>query len=230
MGDNNETTTSTTGFQNKDLTGLLSQLSKGIGSTYQTGGSTYTAPGANTLASRTSSLSAAGNSDYSSGLADALKSYSNRAAGNELGVNDPLYAAQRAQLTDDVLTSTNTAFNNSGLFGSDQNQFQAARGLATAQGALDTAQRSESYGRQTEAANMLPQLLQSSLLPSSLQGSVGASEDADAAAKANGGLNYQSQYAQLLAALAGSSPTTTSTTTPTTPWWQSLIGTAIAAA
>lgn len=224
MGGDTETTTQTSGSSNPDVNALLSKLSKGISSAYQPGGSTYVAPSANTTGGWAGAIGAAGNQDFSGGLAGALKSYGNRASGNELGINDPLYAAQRAQLRDDIMTGTNTAFNNSGLFGSDQNQFQVARGLAAGQGALDTAQRSESYGRQAEAANMLGSLFQNSLLPSSVQGAVGAAQDADAAAKQNGGIDYLRQFTSLLGGAAGAGPQSTTTTTPTQNPFLSLLG------
>jgi hypothetical protein len=224
MGGGSEKTTSTSGPSNPDVNALLSRLSRGVSSAYQPGGSTYVAPSANTTGGWASAIGAAGNEDFAGGLAGALKSYGNRASGAELGINDPLYAAQRAQLTDDVLTGTNTAFNNSGLFGSDQNQFQAARGLTAGLGALDTAQRSESYGRQAEAANMLGSLFQNSLMPSSVQSAVGGAQDADAAAKQNGGIDYLRQFTSLLGGMAGASPTTTTTSTPTQNPFLSLLG------
>lgn len=224
MGDNNETTTSTSGPSNPDVNALLSKLSKGISAAYKPGGSTYVAPSANTTGGWAGALNAAGNPDFSGGLAGALASYGKRASGAELGIDDPLYEAQRAQLRDDIMTDTNTAFNNSGLFGSDQNQFQVARGLAAGQGALDTAQRNESYGRQAEAANMLGSLFQNSLLPSSVQGAVGAAQDADASAKQNGGIDYLRQFTSLLSGAAGAGPQSTTTTTPTQNPFLSLLG------
>jgi hypothetical protein len=227
MGGSVETGSSTTKSANPEVERLIGTLSKGIGSTYKPGGSTYVDPSANTMGGWASAIGAADNADFSGGLAGAMKSYGNRASGAELGINDPLYAAQRAQLTDDVMTSTNTAFNNSGLFGSDQNQFQAARGLTAGLGAIDTAQRSESYGRQAEAANMLGSLFQNSLMPSSVQSAVGSAQDADAAAKQNGGIDYLQQFMNLMQGASGAAGTTT---TEKMPWWKVGLGAASTAA
>lgn len=229
MGAKTQKTTTTSGPSNPALNSLLTKLSNGIGGAYKPGGTTYTAPGATTQSGWAQALGAAGNGDFSGGLAGALKSYGNRATGAELGMNDPLYARQRATLTDDVLKSVNGQFSSMGQLGSDQSRVAAARGLTDALGGLDLTQRNESYGRQAEAANMLGNLFQSSLLPSSITGAVGAAQDADAAAKANGGIDYLSKFTQLLGAASGASPQTTTTTSPSTPLWQSLLGLGVSA-
>lgn len=229
MGSSTQKSTSTSGPSNADLNATVSKLSKGLGAEYTQGKSLYQAPGANTVAGWNGSLAAANNSDFTGGIAGALQSYGNRAAGNELGINDPLYAAQRSRLTDNVLTSTNTAFNNSGLFGSDNNQYEAGRGLADALGSLDLSQRTESYGRQAEAANLLPQLFSAGQLPSSIQGSVGASQDAAAQAQANGPTDYLAKLTSIMAGNASASGTTTTTSQPTPALWQTLLGLGISA-
>src|SRR5690606_20504312 len=88
---------------------------------------------------------------------------------------------------------------------------------AEALGGLDLSQRSESYGRQAEAANMLPQLLSGAQLPSSIAASVGASQDANAAAQQNGQLDYLARLASIINGTAGAAGTTTSTTTQQDP-------------
>lgn len=229
MGSSTQKTTSTTGLANKDANALLSTLSKGINSAYTPGGTTYTAPGANTTGGWEAALQAAGNPAYAQGIGGALTSYGNRAAGNELGINDPLYAGQRQRLISDVTGKVNNTFNNSGLFGSDSNVKGLTSQLTDSLGALDLAQRTESYGLQDQALDNLSQAYQSSLLPSSVQGAVGSAQDADAAAKQNGGLDYLKQFTQLLSGVAGSSPQTTTTTQPSTPLWQSLLGLGVSA-
>lgn len=229
MGSSTQKSTTTSGPSNPDLNATVSKLSKGLAAEYTPGKSLYQAPGANTQGGWAASLNAAGNPAFAGGIAGALSSYGNRAAGAELGINDPLYAAQRARLTDDVMTATNTAFNNSGLFGADSNQRAAGRGLAEALGGLDLAQRSESYGRQAEAANMLPGLFSAGQLPASIQQSIGASQDADAAAKAAGPTDYLAKLTGILNGTAGASGTTTTTSQPTAPLWQTLLGLGISA-
>jgi hypothetical protein len=217
MGDDTQKTTSTTGINNKALNQTITKLAGGISNLYQPGGTTYVAPSSTTTGAWGSSLAAANNPAYSGGIAGALQSYGNRAAGNELGVNDPLYAAQRARLTDDVMTNVNSTFTGSGRFGSGSHLESASRSLAEALGGLDLAQRTESYGRQAEAANMLPQLLAGGQLPSSYAASVGASMDADAAAKAGGQMDYLARLASIINGTAGAAGTTTTSTTQQDP-------------
>jgi hypothetical protein len=96
--------------------------------------------------------------------------------------------------------------------------------LANALGGLDLQQRTESYGRQSEAANMLPQLFAAGQLPSSIQQSVGASMDADAQAKEGGVWDYLNRATGTLSGAAGAAGTNTTTSTPTAPLWQQLLG------
>lgn len=228
MGSSTQTSSSTSGPSNPDLNNLLSQLSKGIGSAYQQGGTTYTDPSAATTNSWQQALGAAGNTDYASGLAGALKSYGRRASGAELGLNDPLYNAQRASTTDRVLSSVNGMFNSSGMLGSDRNYKNAAAGLAEALAPIDTAQRTESYGLQNQALQNLGTAFQGSLMPSSITGAVGSAQDADARAKRLGGLDYLQQFTNLLGGASGASPQTTTTSQPGTPLWQTLLGYGVA--
>lgn len=223
MGGDTETTTQTTGFTDPNLKALLSKLSKGIGSTYMPGGSTYTAPGANTTGGWADTVAAASNPDFASGIEGAMGSYARRASGAEIGADNPAYAAVRDRIANDVTTRTNAAFNNSGIFGSDQNVESLGRGLGDALGTFDYQNLQDDYSRQAQGADMLTKLLSGATLPGSIKAGVGAAQDADAAAKANGGLNYQSQFAQLFGQLAGSAPQTATSTQPSTPWWQSAI-------
>jgi hypothetical protein len=230
MGGGTEKTTQTTGVQNVDLNSLLSKLSKGISGTYQANGTTYTAPSANTTGSWADTLAAADNPAFAAGINGAIDSYGRRASGAEIGADNPAYAAVRDRIANDVTTRTNEAFNNSGLYASDQNVASLSRGLGDALGSFDYQNLQDDYTRQAQGADMLTKLLSGATLPASIKGSVGAAQDADAAAKANGGLAYQGQYSNLLAQLMGAAPQTTTTTSPTPPLWQTLAGLALAAA
>ena len=218
-----ETGSSSTQSASPDVRQLVDTLAKGIKGQYSPTGSTYVAPSSTTQSGWSQALNAANNPGFSSDVAGALSSYGNRAAGNELGINDPLYAAQRARLTDNVMTETNSAFNGAGLFGSDQNQAAAARGLSEGLSAADLAQRTESYSRQAEAADKLGTLFNTSLLPSSVTGAIGGEMDADAQAKALGNIDYQKQFMNLLTGASGAAGTNT---TQNTPWWKAALGTA----
>jgi hypothetical protein len=222
-----ETGSSTTTGNNKDVNALTSTLAKGLKGAYQPGGTTYVAPSSTTQNSWQQALGAAGNQNYAGGLSGALSSYGNRATGAELSVNDPLYAQQRATLTDDVLKTVNGQFASMGQLGSDQSRQSAARGLADALGGLDTQQRTESYGLQSQAADKLSSLYQASLLPSSVTGAVGAAQDADAQAKQNGKLDYMAKFMEMLNGASGAAGTKTTTETP---WWKIGLGTAATAA
>lgn len=198
-------------------------LAGGVSAAYSPGKSLYQNPSANTTGGWQASLQAANNPDYAGGLAGALQSYGNRAAGNEIGVNAPGYAALRNKLQSDVTSGVNSSFNNSGLFGSDSNVKSLSSGLADSLGALDYQQYNNSLNRQSEAANLLPQLFSGAQLPSSIQQSVGASQDADKAAMANGKIDYLNR---ILAPLTGASGAagTAQTTTNTPDPWRLLLG------
>lgn len=159
-----------------------------------------------------------------SGLASMINSATPVANGANIGVQDPGYASIRKNLSNDVLTSTNGAFNNSGLFGSDNNQQQAAEGLGNALGSLDYGQYKDSLDRQTQA--------QSTLL------SAGAIQDADKQAalqgrydlsqrQGNAKTDLLARLSSILSGTAGNAGSTTTTSTPSTPWWQSALGAAI---
>ena len=212
-----DTQTTTTGIANPALNSTITKLATGIGDLYKPGSSSYIAPGSTTTGAWQSSLDAANNPAYSGGIAGAIESYGRRAAGGELGLDDPAYRQVRANLADDVTTATNNSFNNSGLFGSDSNRRGLAEGLTSSLGALDLQQLELGKSRQAEAATLLPQLLQGGQLPSSLAASVGASQDADAQNKANGQIDYLSRIMGLVNGASGAAGTTTSTTTKQDP-------------
>lgn len=224
MGSSTNRTTTTSGSASPQVTATVNKLAQGIGNAYTPGASSYVAPSSTTTGGWANSLTAANNPNFSSGIAGALSSYGNRAAGNELGLNDPLYAQQRQNLTDDTLSGVNSIFTGSGRFGSGSHVNTASRGLANALGGLDLQQRNESYGRQSEAANLLPSLFAAGQLPSSIQQSVGASMDADKQAQEGGVWDYLNRAVGTTTGAAGAAGTTQTTTQPTTPLWQSLLG------
>ena len=196
-------------------------LAGGVSAAYTPGKSLYQNPSANTTGGWQASLAAANNPDYAGGLAGAIGSYGNRAAGNEIGVNAPGYAALRNKLQSDVTSGVNSSFNNSGLFGSDSNVRGLTEGLTSSLGGLDYQQYNDSLSRQAEAANILPTLFQGAQLPAGIQQSVGAAQDADAAAKAAGPTDY---LAKLTGTLSGNAASAGTTTNSQTPLWKLLLG------
>lgn len=196
-------------------------LAGGVSAAYSPGKSLYQAPSANTTGGWMASLNAANNPAYSGGIAGAMQSYANRAAGNEIGMNAPGYSAIRDRLTSDVTANVNNNFNNSGLFGSDSNRRGLTEGLTSSLGALDYSQYNDSLSRQAEAANILPTLFQGAQLPAGIQQSIGAAQDADAAAKAAGPTDYLGKLTGILGGNAAAAGTTTNSQTPL---WKLLLG------
>lgn len=229
MGSSTNKTTTTSGSNSPALNATVNKLATGIGNAYQPGASSYVAPSSTTTGGWANSLSAANNSDFSGGIAGALQTYGNRAAGNEIGQNDPGYAALRSKLADDTLTDVNSIFTGSGRFGSGSHVGTATSSLADSLAGLDYKQYSDSLNRQSEAANMLPQLFAAGQLPSSIQQSVGASMDADAAAKEGGIWDYLNRATGTVTGAAGAAGTSQTTSTPTAPLWQQLLGIGLSA-
>lgn len=230
MGSSTNKTTTTSGSNSPAVTATINKLATGIGDAYHPGGSSYIAPSSTTTGGWNASLNAANNPAFNGGIAGALTSYGNRAAGNELGQNDPGYAALRAKIGQDTLTDVNSMFTGSGRFGSGSHVGAASEGLANALAGLDYKQYGDSLARQSEAANMLPQLFAANQLPSSIQQSVGASMDADKAAQESGVWDYLNRAVGTVSGAAGAAGTKSTTTTPTTPLWQTLLGLGVRAA
>lgn len=193
----------------------------------QPNGTTYVAPSTATTSSWQQALQAANNPGFANNLGEALGSFGNRAAGNEIGMNDPGFATIRNKVADDTMSRVNTAFNNSGLFGSDSNMKAASEGLANALGELDYAQFSDSLNRQSQAADKLGSLFSTAQLPASVTGAVGAAQDADAQARQTGGLDW---LTRLTGALGGTASAAGTTTKDQSPLWKVLLGTAATAA
>lgn len=224
MGSSTNRTTTTSGSASPAVTATVNKLAQGIGSAYTPGASSYVAPSSTTTGGWANSLTAANNPNFSTGIAGALSSYGNRAAGNELGQNDPGYAALRSKLTDDTLSNVNSIFTGSGRFGSGSHVNSAAEGLGDALAGLDYKQYGDSLARQSEAANLLPSLFAAGQLPSSIQQSVGASMDADKKAQEGGVWDYLNRATGTLSGAAGAAGTNTTTSTPTAPLWSQLLG------
>lgn len=224
------TSTSSTAPANKDVNATISTLAKGIGAQYSPGKSLYTPPGATTTAGQSASLDAANNPLYAAGVNGAIGDYADIAAGNRYGTNDPGYAALRSKLSNDVLTQTNQSFNNSGLFGSDSNQRSAAEGLGNALGGLDYSNFQNDQQRQAQAAGLLPGLFSAGQLPSSVQQSVGASQDAASSAQANGPTDFLAKLTAIANGNAGAAGSTTTNTSPGTNPLLALLGLGIGGA
>ena len=222
MGGGTDTTTSTTGSASKAVNSTVDKLATGLGDLYKPGSSSYVAPGANTTGSWQSMLQSGNQPAFTGGLAGALQSYGGRASGASSGMNDPGYQTMRASLQNDVTKGVQTAFNDSGMFGSDQNIQTLGKGLGEALGSLDYQQYRNGLSDQAQATQMLPSIYQSLLMPSQVQGQVGAAQDADAAAKANGQIDQIGRLASVLNGTSGSAGQTTTNSTPNNLFMQLL--------
>ena len=239
-GNDTQTSSTSTAPTNSNVTNTTNKLLGGIDNAWAAGPSTfneslYAGLGTDTKTGLGNLWNVANNPNYLNSVQGSINTLGQTASGANLGQNDPGYATMRAKLGNDVLTSTNGAFNNSGLFGSDNNKYSAASGLADSLGALDYRQYNDSQDRQVQAAQMLPDLYGALQAPANTQLQVGAIQDADKQAALQGRYDLSQRQgnaqtdllAKLSSILAGNAQaggSTTTSTTPTTPWWQSAIG------
>lgn len=158
-------------------------------------------------------------SGYSTYLDSAIGDMGEVAAGKRFGTNDPGYATIRKNVEDSALTSSLSAFNNSGLFGSDTNQRETGRGVASALAELDYGNLMNDQGRQERAIGMLPGMRDAALAPARTALEVGAAEDADASAVRTGGYN---RLLEVLGAFSGSQGN--AGMKEEVPLWQQLLG------
>lgn len=240
MGSSNTTTSSSTTPNSKLAGPTADTLLQGVQDIWGKGPqvfnqSLYAPAGTTTQNAWDAALSAANNPTYTAGVNGALADTAQQAAGNTTGLNDPAYTKMRADLGNQVLTDTNASFNNSGLFGSDNNQTAAAKGLTDALGSLDYNQYLNGQQQQQQAISNLPGLYGDLQQPSATTGAIGAAQDtntqnilsgnADLFNRTNNGKLGLLQ--QLIPSLGGATAvggSTTTQTTPTTPWWQSAMG------
>jgi hypothetical protein len=233
--------TSSSAPTNPAVTATTNKLLGGINDAYDAGlkvnpVSLYGGVGDTTKQSWQQALNASANPDYANGVNGAISSFADTAAGKNIGVDAPGYQTIRNKLQNDVLTATNGAFNNSGLFGSDNNQTAAASGLTDSLGALDLQQYNNGIAQQQAAVPILQQLYAASQQPAATAGAVGAAKDADTQATLLGNNDLfrrtnDSQtdlLAKLSSILNGTAATSGNTTTQTNtspapnPWYAAL--------
>lgn len=218
------TSTSTTAPSNPDVNNTISALAKGISSAYSPGKSLYQAPGSNTTGGQSAALTAANNPLYGSSVNGAIKSFGDVAAGNQFGQNSPGYAQLRQKAMDDAITGVGSAFTNSGRFGGGSYVDQATTSAANAAAGLDYQNYQNDIARQQQAASMLPGLFNAAQLPASVQQGVGAQQDANASAQANGPTDYLAKLTAISTGNAGAAGQTQTNTQPGVPWWQQVLG------
>lgn len=263
MGGGTSTTTASTSPSDPKVSQTLDQI-LGLTQNAASAGPTYVPPGANTVAGENASLTAATNPAFATGVNGAIGATDNLIGNggltpgqtsnigdtNDLAslyskmATDPASTQAGKNLINDVTTSTDAAFNNSGLFGSDNNKDALSRGITEGlgglqqgyltgqQGALDDSFNKTQTGTSNGAtlAQLLPTLYSADQLPGGTQQAVGSAQDTAAQAAANRNLTL---IQQLTAALSGQAPVggaTTASTSPTQSPLLSLLGIALGAA
>lgn len=228
-GPSTQTTTnvSSTAPSNPDVNPTLSKLLKGVQSQYDANPNginvdmnLYGGLGGTTNNALSGILSGSQNPQYSQAFGNTFADMADTAAGNRLGEKDPGYAALRSNLINDVTTNDLSAFNNSGLFGSDSNRKSLSQGLGTALGGLDMQQYNQSLQRQQQAQQGLAGAYQNTFLPQQTALGVGQMQDADRQAQLQAQFEQQTRAAQaptdylakLSSLLAGNAATGGSTT------------------
>ena len=225
-GDTN-TTTQTSGLNNKQLnaavstigTQLNTQLGKGVKG-YE--GSLVPAMSAQTQAGIGALTNNPATAAYSNGINGAIGNLAEVAAGNI--ANDSV----RQRVADDAALAANATFANSGRFGSGSHRQGLGEGVANALAAHD-------YGRQMDALAALPGAYSASNMPASAQLQAGSLLDAYNSAQAaeaarlydvknNAGWGTLERAGGILGTTAGAAGTTSTATQPATPWWQGMIG------
>jgi hypothetical protein len=279
MGGGTQQVSSSTAPSNPQVTTTLNQLLGGVQNAYAAGPTT-TGAGATTQQGWQSALNAANNGNYATGINSALTGTNNLLANGGLtgtqqnaitgsnnianqygqlaaqagqGQNAPGYQAIRNKLSNDVMTGTNAAFNNSGLFGTDNNQTAAALGLTQGLGGLDYSNYQYQQGQQntdlqnqlaamnngasiaqqgtsntSALAQLLPQIFAGGQLPGQVQQQVGAAQDANTQNLANKNINLLSQLSSILNGNAQTAGSTTTQTSPAPNLLQSILGAGVA--
>ena len=259
MGGSTQQTTSTssTAPSNPQVTATLNQILGGVQDAYKAG-PTYVAPGSTTTGSQSAALTAANNPNFLAGINGALGQTAGLIGNGGLTTgqqgnlgqaqsladqyaqmaSDPGKSAAGQNLINDVTTATNAAFNNDGLFGSDNNQTALARGLAQGLGALqqnymsgEGSALSNAFGMgqqgtsnlATLGGQLLPALYQTNQMPSGTAAAIGSAQDTAAQAAANKNLSL---LGNLTSILSGNAATAGNTTTQvnTTPTQNPLLG------
>ena len=173
-------------------------------------------PSVGTTSGISSLLQSANNPDYAGGIQGAIRSFSDTAAGKNIGVEAPGYQAVRNGIRSDVMGDVNSSIGASGRYGSNVQVADLTDQLTKQLGALDLNQYNAGQDRQVQAAQLLPGLQTASTQPGLTQLAAGQVADA------NADPNY-TRFKELLAAFNGSQES--AGMKPETPWWQSALST-----
>jgi hypothetical protein len=235
-GQSTQTTTNVASSapSNPDVNPTLSKLLKGVQGQYDANPNginvdmnLYGGMGGTTNNALGSMLSGSQDPRYSQAFGNTFDDMADTAAGGKLGQNDPGYAALRSNLINDVTTNDLSAFNNSGMFGSDSNRKSLSQGLGTALGGLDMQQYNQGIARQQQAQAGLSDAYGNTMLPGKTALGIGQMQDTDRQAAlqadyeqrtraAQGPTDYLAKLSSLLAgnAATGGMNSTSSSTSP----------------
>jgi hypothetical protein len=172
---------------------------------------------------------------YGQGITGALNSYSKVAQGDYLNNMDPEYQAMIDRAANETTADVNSSMGANGRYGSNVHVGALVDQVGGMRTAANVENRRYEQQRQTEAAGLLPQLLQSGQLPAAITGQIGSAEDAASQAalmgqydlherKANANTDLLAKLTSILAGNAASSGQTSTTTQPEVPWWQTALG------
>jgi hypothetical protein len=219
---------------NPDVNPTLSKLLKGVQSQYDANPNginvdmnLYGGMGGTTNNALGSMLAGSQDPRYSQAFGATFDDMADTAAGGKMGMNDPGYAALRSNLINDVTTNDLSAFNNSGMFGSDSNRKSLSQGLGTALGGLDYANYQNDIAERERAQAGLAGAYGNTMLPGKTALGIGQMQDTDRQAAlqaeyeqktraAQGPTDYLAKLSSLLAgnAAAGGMSSTSSSTVP----------------
>ena len=231
-GTSTQTTKQSTAPANPDVNPTLSGILKGVQAQqkatpngYFFDKNMYAGTGQTTDNALSSMLSGSQDPRYGQAFGATFDDMADTAAGGKLGQNDPGYAAVRSNLINDVTTNDLSAFNNSGMFGSDSNRKSLSQGLGTALGGLDMQQYQSGIARQQAAQAGLAGAYGNTMLPEKTALGIGQMQDTDAQAQLQGEADLYSRkmgaptdfLAKLSSLLAGNAATGGMNSTTTTP-------------
>jgi hypothetical protein len=187
----------------------------------------YGGMGGTTQGALGSMLSGSQDPRFGQAFGNTFDEVSDIAAGNRFGMNDPGYAALRSGLENDVTTANLSAFNNSGMFGSDSNRGQLTKDLTRELGGLDYSNFQSDIARQQQAQAAQASAYGNTMLPGKTALGIGQMQDTDRQAAlqaeyeqktraAQGPTDYLAKLSSLLAgnAAAGGMSSTSSSTVP----------------
>lgn len=236
-------TSSTSSPSNPDINPTISTLLKGVQSEYGKGAPVfgqqlYTGLSGTTNNALTNTLGASSNSDYSTGVNNAIGQTANIAGGAYLNGGNPYFEAGLSKTLNDTASGINASLGGSGRLGSNLQVQSLAEGLGNVSNSSRQQNYENEYSRMMQAQQQLPGLYQASLLPGATQLQVGQMRDADALAQRqaeyelwsrqnNAGWDSLSKASAILGGTAPYGGTTQTQQTPGASPFQQIAGAGI---